>query len=127
MTRYLPDEENLVRDVLGGTSSTQVPANLATKLPRHVVYKLSGVAVHQKFMDKPIVQVSSYAATRDDAKTLAEDARSALFLAWQSQHRYTNGVIHRVVEVASPFEVRTGTEPDGVSRFDATYQVFTRP
>lgn len=127
MTRYLPDEENLVRDVLGGTSSTQVPANLATKVPRHVVYKLSGVAVHQKFMDKPIVQVSSYAATRDAAKALAEDARTALFTAWQTQHRYTNGVVHRIVEIASPFEVRTGTEPDGVSRFDATYQVFTRP
>ena len=128
MTRHLPDEENLVRDVLTGTtSSTSVPADLASKLPRYVVYKISGTAVHPKLFDKPVVQVSSYAATRDAAKSLAEDARSALFAAWQSQHRYTHGVVHRAVEVFSPVEVRTGTEPDGVFRFDATYQVFTRP
>lgn len=128
MTRYLPDEENLVRDVLApAESSTKVPGDLVTKVPRYVVRKISGVSVHPKFMDKPIVQVSAYEATRDAAKELAENGRIALFDAWQSQERFAHGVVHRVVEVASPFEVRTATEPDGVSRFDATYQIFTRP
>lgn len=128
MTRYLPDEELLVKDVLSDVAASPTPpADLATKLPRRAIFKLGGIAIHPRFMDRPLIQVSSYASTRDAAKSLAEDGRSALHEAQRTQHRYTHGVIHRVVEVASPFAVRTGTEPDGVFRFDATYQVFTRP
>ena len=128
MTRYLPDEGLLVAEVLNDVdSSSRVPVDLATKLPRRVIFKLSGTAVHPKFLDRPLVQISSYATSYAAAKALAEDARVALYDAWRSQTRYAHGVVHRVTEVASPFEVRTGTEPDGVFRFDQTHQIWTRP
>lgn len=126
--RLLPDAEALVGDCLTDADwSDAVPANLVSKLPRYVIYKTAGTAVHPKFLDKPLIQVAAYAATKDAARELAENARVRLFEAWRAQTRYDAGVIHKVVEVLSPISVRTGTEPDGVFRFDATYQVFTRP
>lgn len=125
--RYLPDEELLVMAVLSDVpASTRVPDSLATKMPRRVVFKLGGTAAHPKFLDKPQVRISSYAGSYDAAKALAETARVRLFDAWRAQNTTTAGTIHKVVEVTSPFEVRTGTEPDGVFRFDQTVQVWTR-
>lgn len=128
MTRLLPDAELLVKAVLTDCpASSRTPVNVAAKVPHRVVYKLGGVAVHPQFLDKPHIQVVSYAGTRAAARDLAESARVALFQAWRTQARTSLGGIHKVKEVISPFEVRTGTEPDGVYRFDATYEVWTRP
>jgi hypothetical protein len=127
--RFLPDVELLVLAVLTDVQgSTSTPDSLGSLVPWRVVYKLGGVAVDPRFLDKPHVKVVSYGSTRQLAKALAETARVKLFNAGQSQFRATNlGHISRVTEVFSPFEVRTGTEPDGVFRFDGTYQVSTRP
>lgn len=126
--RLLPDEELLVMAVLTDCPiSTRVPPGLAGKVPWRTVHKLGGTAAHPQFLDKPLVQVSSYAGSYDAAKALAETARVKLWQAWRTQFRTDLGGVHKVVETVSPFEVRTGTEPDGVVRFDATYQVFTRP
>ena len=125
--RYLPDSELLVLAVLTDCpAGATTPADLATKVPRRAVYKLGGTAAHPMFLDKPQIHVVSYAATRQAAANLAETARVKLFDAWRAQTTTAAGTIHRVVEVTGPFEVRTGTEPDGVFRFDATYQVWTR-
>ena len=126
--RYLPDVELLVAAVLNDVaSSTTPPANLATKLPRRVIYKIAGTATHPKFLDAPHVQVTSYAASRQAAIDLAETARAMLFDAWRSQKRVVSkGGIHKVIEITSPFENRQGSV-DGAFRVDATYQVFTRP
>lgn len=126
--RLLPDAEGLVQAVLDDVpSSNMTPAKLATRLPCRVVYKIGGTASHPRFLDKPQIHVTSYANTREGAADLAETARVALFLAWRNQDVYSLGVVHRVTEALSPTEVRTGTEPDGVFRFDATYMVWTRP
>lgn len=126
--RLLPDEELLVGDVLDDVPwSVRTPSDLATHMPCRAIYKIGGTAAHPQFLDKPTVHVVSYAGSYDAAKALAETARVKLWNAWRSQTRFDHGVIHRVVESLSPFEPRTGTEPDGVFRFDATYQVFTRP
>jgi hypothetical protein len=126
--RLLPDAELLVLAVLTDCDAgTRTPADLASKVPFRAVYKLGGTAAHPMFLDKPQIHVVSYAGTRQAAANLAETARAALWQAWRTQFRTNLGAIHKVVEVTSPFEVRTGTEPDAVFRFDATYQVFTRP
>lgn len=128
MTRRLADVEALLIGFLSDVDAgTSVPANLLDVLPFRAIYKLGGTAPHPKFLDRAQVQVSTYAATRESASDLAEVAREALFNAWRSQARTADGGIHKVVEVVSPFEIRTNTEPDGVFRFDATYQVWTRP
>ena len=130
MTRRLPDiEALLLTDVLTDVTNrgTRIPADVATRLPFRAVYKLGGTVFHPKFMDRPQVQIVTLAATRAAASDAAEAAREALFDAVDAQTRFPGGVIHKVVEVASPFEVRTGTEPDGVFRFDQTHQIFTRP
>ena len=101
------------------------PKMLASKVPFRSIYKIAGTAVG-RFMDAPHVQVTSWHSTRDGARDLAETARVMLLNAWLEQYRTTAGGIHRVNEVLSPFENRDGTV-DGVFRFDATYQVFTRP
>jgi len=126
--RLLPDAELLTLAVLTDCpASARVPDTLASKVPWRVVFKLGGTSAHPQFLDKPHVQVSSYAGTRAGAANLAETARVKLFQAWRTQFRTDLGGIHKVVEVITPFEVRTGTEPDGVFRFDATYEVQTRP
>lgn len=107
-------------------ASPRPPADLATKLPRRAVYKIGGTSAHPRFLDRPQVHVVSYAATREAAVALAETARVKLFDAWRAQATTTAGTIHKVVEVTGPFEVRTGTEPDGVFRVDQTVQVWTR-
>lgn len=126
--RDLPDEELLVGDVLNDVPWSPItPPNLASKMPCRVIYKLGGTAVHPQFMDKPTIHIVSYAGTYDAAKALAETARVRLWNARRAQTRFEHGVIHRVVESLSPFHPRTGTEPDGVFRFDQTHQVWTRP
>lgn len=128
MTRLLPDVEAMLHDFLDDVSaSTRMPDDIAETLPHRLIFKLGGVAVHPQFLDRPQVQIVSLAASREAASDLAEVAREALFWAWRRQSRTTLGGFHRVVEVVSPFEVRTGTEPDGVHRFDQTVQVWTRP
>jgi hypothetical protein len=128
MTRLLPDVEAMLHDFLNDVpASTKMPEDIATALPHRLIYKLGGVALHPQFLDRPQVQIASLAATRAGASDLAETAREALFWAWRQQTRMTEGGFHKVVEVVSPFEVRTGTEPDGVYRFDQTVQVWTRP
>lgn len=125
--RLLPDAELLVLAVLTDCdAATRTPADLASKVPFRAVYKIGGKAVHPMFLDKPQIHVASYAATRIAAKNLAETARVKLWQAWRDQFHTSLGHISAVHEVTSPFEVRTGTEPDGVYRFDATYQVLTR-
>jgi hypothetical protein len=99
---------------------------LGSKVPFRAVYKLGGTAAHPMFLDKPQIHVASYAGTRQAAANLAETARVKLWQAWRTQFTTELGSINAVHEVTSPFEVRTGTEPDGVYRFDATYQVLTR-
>lgn len=128
--RFLPDVEVLVMAVLADVEcSTGTPDSLASQVPWRVVYKLGGGSKDPRFLDLPHVQVVSYGSTRPAAKALAETARVKLFNAWHSVPQFHTdlGHISRVTEVISPFEVRTGTEPDGVFRFDATYQVSTRP
>lgn len=128
MTRHLPDVEALLIGLLADIPArTQTPADVASHVPMRAVYKLGGVALHGRFLDRPQVQISTYAATREQASDYAEAARDALFDAWRNQTRTDVGGIHKVVEVVSPFEVRTANQPDGVHRFDATYQVWTRP
>lgn len=130
MTRRLPDVEALLlADVLTDVTNkgTRIPADVATQLPYRAVYKLSGTVVRPRFLDRPQVQIVTFAATREQASDLAEAAREALHDAVDAQTRFAGGVIHRVDEVVSPFEVRTGTEPDGVFRFDQTHQIYTRP
>ena len=130
MTRKLPDVEKLLlADVLTDVTNrgTRIPADVATQLPFRAVYKLGGTAPLPGFMDRPQVQIVTMAATREAASDAAEVAREALHAAADGQTRFANGVIHKVTEVISPFEVRTSGQPDGVFRFDQTVQLYTRP
>lgn len=130
MTRRLPDVEALLlADVLTTVTNrgTSIPPDVASSLPFQAVYKLGGTAALPGFMDRPQVQIVTLAATREQASDFAEAAREALEAAATAQTRFALGVIHKIVEVVSPFEVRTGTEPDGVFRFDQTHQIMTRP
>lgn len=130
-TRALPDVEVLVPLVLTDHASvdhgSRIPPDVATQLPYRAIYKIGGTSVHPRLMDRPQVQIACLAATREAASDLAESARVDLHAAVEAQTRTTAGVVHKVVEIISPFEVRTSGQPDGVFRFDATYQIYTRP
>jgi hypothetical protein len=124
----LPDVELIVGDILSDAPwSSRTPADLASEVPCRVVHKIGGKWSHPLFLDAPHVVIDSYGATEDAAVALGAAARTALIDAWLAQGRGTHGVLHRLVEVISPFVVRTGTEPDGVAHVSSTYQVFTRP
>lgn len=126
--RILPDVELIVGDVLSDVPwSSKTPGDLAAEVPCRVIHKIGGKWSHPRFLDGPHVVVDSYGATEDVAVALGETARVALINAWLGQGRVTHGVLHRLVEVISPFVVRTGTNPDGVAHVSSTYQVFTRP
>lgn len=125
--RLLPDVEALLAELLNDCPSGPTPPKmLASKVPFRSIYRISGSAVNGQFLDAPHVQVTSWAGSYAGAKALAETARVKLFQAWRSQYRNDVGGIHRVTEILAPFQNRTGSV-DGVYRFDATYQVFTRP
>jgi hypothetical protein len=124
----LPDVELIVGDILSDAPwSSRTPADLAAEVPCRVVHKIGGKWSHPLFLDAPHVVIDSYGATEDAAVALGAAARDALIDAWLAQGRGTHGVLHRLVEVISPFVVRTGTNPDGVAHVSSTYQVFTRP
>jgi hypothetical protein len=124
----LPDVELIVGDILDDVAwSSKTPADLASGVPCRVIHKIGGKWSHPLFLDAPHVVIDSYAATEDAATALGDAARASLIDAWLAQGRGTHGVLHRLVEVISPFVVRTGTNPDGVAHVSSTYQVFTRP
>lgn len=124
--RILPDVEALVGGLLDDCPNAPTPPKmLASRVPFRTIYKIAGAAIG-RFMDAPHVQVVSWHNTRAGARDLAETGRVRLLNAWLEQYRSELGGIHRVNEVMSPFENRSGTV-DGVFRFDATYEVLTRP
>jgi hypothetical protein len=128
MTTSLPDGTLIVGDHLTDVPwSTRTPANLAGEVPCRTINQIGGKWSHPLFLDAPHIVINSFAATEVEARALGATARATLIAAWLAQGRSTHGVLHRLVEVISPFVVRTGTEPDGVAHVSSTYQVFTRP
>jgi hypothetical protein len=126
--RLLPDVELLVGDILTDVDwSTKTPADLASEVPCRTVRKISGAWIHPKFIDRPVVVIDSYGPDEDTATALGETARVLLVDAWLAQTRTSHGVIHRLVEMVSPFTVRTGTEPDGVAHVSSTYRITVIP
>lgn len=131
MARLLPDAELLTLDLLRSalpstTFTTMIPDDVLERVPLVIVRRVSGAAIHPRFLDRATMSVDAWHTSKADAAELAESVRTALFLAWDSQTVTTHGHVAYFDETAAPSEIRAD-EPDTVTRYQASYSLATRP
>jgi hypothetical protein len=138
MTPLMPDVDDLVRKAYtaalpGVTVVTVWPSDWAQQLPLLVARKVPGsAAVDPRGLDRSTISVTTCAATRGEASLLARQARKELFDACTAQFadEEAGGYLSHFNELVGPFWQRAGDSAlnhSGVYRFEATYQVTSRP
>ncbi|MFE2912819.1 hypothetical protein [Kitasatospora indigofera] len=131
MTRLLPSTTDLLLGILrpaltGATVANLIPARMP--LPFVLARRVGGSSTDPRFLDRAIVDVSTWADSDRAAEDLAEDARTALVLAWQQQTVVAGvGSIGRFIELEGPILLPSDDDPDGVYRYQATYEITGRP
>jgi hypothetical protein len=128
--RLLPDATKLGRAVLlqsGAPVASEIPADLAARVPLFTFYRFGGAAIHPVLFDRATCQCIAWGSTYELARDLAETGRVLFWQAWRSGFSTADGWLNRVDEVVAPAETRTQGQPDNVFRFDATYALFARP
>lgn len=129
----LPDADKLVlacfhAAVPGVTFGTQIPTDLATKLPFAVASRFGGATVDPRFLDRASVDVQTWANTREGAFAAAYSCRNALRDAWLNGTVFAGlGHIAFFSETSAPSELRTQDQSDALWRTQATYSVHLRP
>lgn len=138
MTPVLPDADTLVRLAYAAafpdaTVVNMWPGNWADRMPLLVARKVPGAAaVDPRGLDRSTISVTVCAADREAASLMARQARTALFDACVSQFSDAGagGYLSHFAELVGPFWQRLGDAAlnhSGVYRYEATYQVTTRP
>lgn len=135
MSRYLPDADMLVLEVIRGYLPGQqvgnvIPADLANRLPYVTAIRVSGPPLHPRFAGGPTVDVQTWASTRRGAADLAESVRVAFYEAWRSQTVYPSGAWVAFQRCLSePAEIRATDSlatPQDLYRFQASYRLVIR-
>ena len=138
MTPVLPDTDELVRTAYQAAfpDATVVnvwPSDWAARLPLLVARKVPGSgAVDPRGLDRSTISVTACTGERASASLLARQARTALYDACVAQFANTGagGYLSHFTELVGPFWQRSGDQAlshSGVYRYEATYQVTTRP
>lgn len=132
MTRLLPDAERLTLALARSALSTvefgtDIPDDIATRLPFVVIRRGGGAAINPRFLDQPVVSVDAWHSSKAGASDLAEDVRVALLAAWEDQTVTEFGSVSAFSEESGPSELRTDEQPDTIFRYQANYAISTRP
>jgi hypothetical protein len=120
----VPDIEAVLNpwaeSTMGVKAGAETPADLETKLPRIRIERIGGS--DERFAEHPRVAVDVFAATADEARTLANSLRDALLFLRGS----VNGAVIRSVRCDSgPSRLPWANE--AVHRRGATYIVSVHP
>jgi hypothetical protein len=127
----LPSAADLLVGVLrpalaAATVGTLIPDPMP--LPFVLARPIGGAAVDMRFLARAVVDVQTWAETDRDAETLAAAARAALVTAWRTQAVIPGaGSIGWLGERAAPSLLPDENAPDGVYRYQATYELTMRP
>lgn len=132
MPRLLPDADALIlaliRPALPSVDvATEPPDDLTARAPLVVAQRVSGAAIHPRFLDRPTFNVDAWHTTRKDAADLAESVRVALVDAVERQIVTEHGHVSHIDEQTGPAYLRTAEQPDTLHRFQAMYSLATRP
>ncbi len=127
----LPSVADLLLGVLRpALASATVGTLLPTPMPLPFVLArpVGGSAVDLRFLAHAVVDVQTWAETDRDAESLAAAARAALVAAWRTQAVVPGiGSIGWLDERAAPALLPDPLAPDGVYRYQATYELTARP
>lgn len=117
----------VLRPALGGaTVGTLLPDPMP--LPFVLARPVGGAAVDLRFLGRAVVDVQTWAETDRGAEDFAAAARAALVAAWRSQVVVPGvGSIGWLAERAAPALLPDERTPDGVYRYQATYELTARP
>lgn len=131
VTPFLPDTDlllmELLRPAVAAEVGTEIPADLADRLPYLTAKRISGGDIHPRFADHPTIDVQSWAATLQEASLLARTAEAVLYLAWYDQTVTSHGHLGWYQKMSGPSELRTEGQLDNVFRFQASYELIIRP
>ncbi len=111
-------------------ASDHIPEDIAYRLPAITWdnFEIDEIATFQGLLGSDvIVTVYTHAATKAEAKALANQFYLALFTAWESGTRDADGVYINYVKCSnSPTETRTAGQQAHYYRFRATYHIQVR-
>ncbi|NGO71449.1 hypothetical protein [Streptomyces boncukensis] len=97
-------------------------------LPFVLARPVGGAAVDMRFLGRAVVDVQCWAETDRAAEDLAANARTALVTAWRAQTVIPAvGSIGFLTERAAPALLPDERTPDGVYRYQASYELTVRP
>lgn len=105
-------------------SGTQLPSNVP--YPFIAVRKIDGASPDARFYDQADVRIDVYATSRDEAYSLAQEIRSIIWGAWDTQEVTPYGHISWLEELQSPAQHTTEHDPDGIWTFRAVYDLTIR-
>lgn len=126
----LPDADLLLIEALGtfGLTNlgTEIPDDLADRLPFAVAARFGGAATDPRFADRATVSVDVWASSRKAARDLSMDVFYGLRDAKFAQTLFTNGSIAAFTVITMPNELRTPEQLKNVWRFNAAYSLVLR-
>ncbi|MFF4607930.1 hypothetical protein ACFY12_34985 [Streptomyces sp. NPDC001339] len=110
----------------GATVGTLLPEPMP--LPFVLARPVGGAAVDMRFLARAVVDVQTWAESDRTAENLAVAARTALVVAWRAQTVVPAvGSIGFLAERKAPVLLPDARTPDGVYRYQATYELTVRP
>ncbi|PZG20599.1 hypothetical protein [Nonomuraea aridisoli] len=118
--------EPLKADWPGITVGTLIPARMT--YPFVLARRAGGASIDPRFLDQALVDVQVWARTDSDAEDISEAARVLLVQAWRSQTVVPSvGSISRFRDQAAPDLLPGDEVPNGIYRYQATYELAVRP
>ncbi|WP_066929061.1 hypothetical protein [Streptomyces sp. NBRC 110611] len=127
----LPSAADLLVGILrpalaGATVGTLLPEPMP--LPFVLARPVGGAAVDMRFLARAVVDVQTWAESDRAAEDLAAASRTALVMAWRAQTVVPAvGSIGFLTERTAPVLLPEERTPDGVYRYQATYELAVRP
>ncbi|MFJ4785157.1 hypothetical protein [Streptomyces sp. NPDC088794] len=113
----------LLATALGVRHCTDLPANLVSELPLNQVQRVGGDDDGFR-LDRALISLDSYGATREEASVLARQARHELVVNLRGVKTAT-AVIGRVATLSAP--AWRPYENPNLRRMGATYEIYFHP
>lgn len=135
MTRYLPDNDLLVLQVIRGAfpgtdAGTGIPSDLIEHLPFITVATFGDRPAHPKLGGRCRAVIQCWSDSRKAASDTAESVRIAINNAYEQQTVYAAGRVSFAECITAPAEVPNtsldGKPAQNLYRFQATYRLVVR-
>jgi hypothetical protein len=105
---------------------TLIPATM--RFPFVLARRAGGAAIDPRFLDSALTDVQVWARSETMAEDISEAARVLLVQAWRSQTVVAGvGSISRFRDQAAPVLLPGDDVPNGIYRYQATYELVVRP